>query len=119
MIGSSAYNVAMFLKAGEAFTQYLDVINELLRQNRGVVVNGYGCFSLDVVDDTVKAVKLDDVEPTEENIKAGSYFLSRPFVMATKGEISEQNELVQALFDYVYSAEGDDLIKSVGLITTK
>ena len=78
-----------------------------------------GYASLDVVDDTVKAVKLDDVEPTEENIKAGSYFLSRPFVMATKGEISEQNELVQALFDYVYSAEGDDLIKSVGLITTK
>ena len=78
-----------------------------------------GYVSLDVVDDTVKAVKLDDVEPTEENIKAGSYFLSRPFVMATKGEISEQNELVQALFDYVYSAEGDDLIKSVGLITTK
>ena len=30
-----------------------------------------------------------------------------------------KNELVQALFDYVYSAEGDDLIKSVGLITTK
>ena len=78
-----------------------------------------GYVSLDVVDDTVKAVKLDDVEPTEENIKAGSYFLSRPFVMATKGEISEQNELVQALFDYVYSAEGDDLIKSVGLIATK
>ena len=59
------------------------------------------------------------MEQVEENIKAGSYFLSRPFVMATKGEISEQNELVQALFDYVYSAEGDDLIKSVGLITTK
>mgnify|MGYP002971318463 CR=1 FL=1 len=78
-----------------------------------------GYVSLDVLDDTVKALKLEGVEPTEENIKAGSYFLSRPFVMATKGEISEQNELVQALFDYVYSAEGDDLIKSVGLITTK
>ena len=78
-----------------------------------------GYVSLDVLDDSVKALKLEGAEPTEENIKAGSYFLSRPFVMATKGEISEQNELVQALFDYVYSAEGDDLIKSVGLITTK
>ncbi len=78
-----------------------------------------GYVSLDVVDDTVKALKLDDVEPTEENIKAGKYFLSRPFVMATKGEISEQNELVQALFDFVYSEEGDELVKSVGLITTK
>ena len=78
-----------------------------------------GYASLDALDDSVKALSLEGVEATAENIKAGNYFLSRPFVMATKGEISEQNELVQALFDYVYSAEGDDLIKSVGLITTK
>ena len=78
-----------------------------------------GYVSLDVLDDTVKAVKLDGAESTEENIKAGKYFLSRPFVMATKGEISEQNELVQALFDYIYSPEGEDLVKSVGLITVE
>lgn len=76
-----------------------------------------GYVSLDVLDDTVKAVKLDGAEPTEENIKAGNYFLSRPFVMATKGEIAEQNDLVKALFDYIYSPEGDELVKSVGLIT--
>ena len=76
-----------------------------------------GYVSLDVLDDTVKAVKLDGAEPTEENIKAGKYFLSRPFVMATKGEISEQSDLVKALFDFVYSDEGSELVKSVGLIT--
>ena len=76
-----------------------------------------GYVSLDVLDDTVKALKLEGVEPTAENIKAGNYFLSRPFVMATKGEISEQSEPVQALFDYLSSAEGKDLISSVGLIT--
>ena len=76
-----------------------------------------GYVSLDVLDDTVKAVKLDGAEPTEENIKAGKYFLSRPFVMATKGEISEQNDLVKALFDFIYSDEGSELVKSVGLIT--
>ena len=75
-----------------------------------------GYVSLDVLDDTVKAVKLEGAEPTEENIKAGSYFLSRPFVMATKGDISEQNELVKALFDYIYSEEGTEIVKSVGLI---
>ena len=75
-----------------------------------------GYVSLDVLDDTVKAVKLEGAEPTEENIKAGSYFLSRPFVMATKGDISEQNELVKALFDYIYSDEGAEIVKSVGLI---
>ncbi len=76
-----------------------------------------GYVSLDVLDDTVKAVKLDEAEPTEENIKAGKYFLSRPFVMATKGEISEQSDLVKALFDFIYSDEGSELVKSVGLIT--
>ena len=78
-----------------------------------------GYVSLDVVDDSVKALSLEGVEATEENIKAGDYFLSRPFVMATKGEISEQNDLVKALFDYVYSEAGDELVKSVGLITAK
>ena len=76
-----------------------------------------GYVSLDVLDDSVKALKLDGAEPTEENIKAGSYFLSRPFVMATKGTIDEQNDLVKALFDYVYSDEGAQVIESVGLIT--
>ncbi|MCD2492513.1 phosphate ABC transporter substrate-binding protein [Lacrimispora sp. NSJ-141] len=75
-----------------------------------------GYVSLDVVDDTVKAVSLDGVEPTEENIKAGSYILSRPFVMATKGEISEQSELVQAWFAYINSDAGKEVIQSVGLI---
>lgn len=78
-----------------------------------------GYVSLDVIDDTVKLLTLDAVEANEENIKSGDYFLSRPFVMATKGEISAQNELVKALFDYVYSEEGDELIQSVGLITAK
>ena len=75
-----------------------------------------GYVSLDVVDDTVKALKLDEVEATEANIKAGSYLLSRPFVMATNGEISAQNEIVQTWFDYIKSAEGQEVIKSVGLI---
>lgn len=76
-----------------------------------------GYVSLDVVDDTVIALDLDGVAATAENIKAGKYFMSRPFVMATKGEISEQSEAVQALFEYLASDEGKELITSVGLIT--
>ncbi|MGF7146182.1 phosphate transport system substrate-binding protein [Anaerotaenia torta] len=76
-----------------------------------------GYVSLDIVDDTVAAAKIDEVEPTEENIKAGSYLLSRPFVMATKGEISAQSKEVQVFFDYLNSDEGKELIKSIGLIT--
>ncbi len=75
-----------------------------------------GYVSLDVVDDTVSEVKLNGVEPSEEKIKAGEYMLSRPFVMATKGEISEQNDLVKTWFDYIKSDEGKEVIKNVGLI---
>lgn len=76
-----------------------------------------GYVSLDVLDDTVKAVKLDGVEATVDNIKNGSYLLQRPFVMATKGEISEQSDEVKALFDFLKSDEGKQVVTSVGLIT--
>ena len=73
-----------------------------------------GYVSLDVIDDSVKALALDEVEPTVDNIKSGSYFLSRPFVMATKGEITEQSEAVQAWFAYLASEEGKEVIQAVG-----
>ena len=78
-----------------------------------------GYASLDALDDSVKALSLEGVEATAENIKAGNYFLSRPFVMATKGEISEQNNLVQAWFDFVLGDEGQQVASEVGLITVK
>ncbi len=78
-----------------------------------------GYVSLDALDESVIALKLDGVEATAENIKSDVYFLARPFVMATKGEISEQNELVQTWFDFVYSAEGQDVAAQVGLITVE
>lgn len=76
-----------------------------------------GYISLDLVNETVQALKLDGVEATAEKIKEGEYFLNRPFVMATKGEISEQNEVVQKFFEYLSSEEGKEIIKGVGLIT--
>ena len=112
-----------------AFEEILDVADACKYSNEldstGAVMakvastpGSIGYVSLDVLDDTVKTLKLDGTEATADNIKTGTYFLSRPFVMATKGEISEQNDLVKALFDYIYSDEGTELVKSVGLIPT-
>lgn len=78
--------------------------------------NAIGYISLDVLDDTVNAMKLEGVEPTVENIKSGSYQLSRPFVMATKGEISEQTPAVQKFFEFIDSEAGQEIITKVGLI---
>ena len=75
-----------------------------------------GYISLDVIDDSVNVMGIDGVVASEDNIVAGKYMLSRPFVMATKGEISGQSELVQSFFAYIESEEGQSIIKQVGLI---
>ncbi len=78
-----------------------------------------GYASLDALDDTITAASLEGVAATAENIKAGSYFLCRPFVMATKGAISEQRELVQKFFEYIASEEGKVVVEKVGLIVVE
>ena len=75
-----------------------------------------GYVSLDVIDDTVTVMAIDGMIASEENISAEKYALSRPFVMATKGAITEQSEIVQAFFAYIKSEEGQAIIKKVGLI---
>ncbi|MGM9954025.1 MAG: phosphate ABC transporter substrate-binding protein [Intestinibaculum porci] len=113
-----------------AFEELLKVENKCKYaqelDNTGAVVakcasttGAIGYVSLDAVDNTIKTAKLNDVEATESNIKAGTYKLSRPFVMATKGAISKQNKKVQAIFKYVNSDEGQKILKKVGLISAK
>ena len=113
-----------------AFEELVDLVDSCKYANEldstGAVIakvastpGAIGYASLDALDDSVKALSLEGVEATAENIKAGNYFLSRPFVMATKGEISEQNDLVQAWFDYVLGDEGQQVASEVGLITVK
>ena len=97
------------------YAQELDSTGAVLAKV-GSTPGAIGYVSLDVLDDTVTAMKLDGVDATEENIVAGKYLLSRPFVMATKGKIDEQNDLVKAWFDFVNSDAGKEVIKSVGLI---
>ncbi len=75
-----------------------------------------GYVSLDVIDDTVQAMKLNGVEPSEETILSGDYMLQRPFVMATNGEISAQSEATQKFFEFIQSDAGKQVIETVGLI---
>ncbi|MCD7708732.1 MAG: phosphate ABC transporter substrate-binding protein [Clostridiales bacterium] len=111
----------------DAFEELMDVADECNYaqelDSTGAVIakaaatpGAIGYVSLNEVDDTVTMLSLNSVEPTEENIIAGDYILSRPFVMATMGEISEQNEVVQAFFSYIESDEGQSVIESIGLI---
>lgn len=75
-----------------------------------------GYVSADVLNDMVRALPIDGIDPVEENIKSGSYPLSGPLIMVTDGEITAQSEAVQEMFTYLKSEEGEELIKAVGLI---
>ena len=98
-----------------AYAQELDSTGGVLAKV-AATPGSIGYVSLDVVDDTVAALSLDGVAPTEENIVAGSYTLSRPFVMATKGTVDAQSDAVKTWFDYVESDAGKAVITGLGLI---
>ncbi len=98
-----------------AYAQELDSTGAVLAKVASTP-GAIGYISLDAADDSIQSIALNGVAATEENIVAGQYQLSRPFVMATMGEIAEQSELVQAWFDYIHSEDGQAVITGVGLI---
>lgn len=76
-----------------------------------------GYASLANVDETVKALKVGDVEATEENVKSGTYEVQRPFICATlKGS---DNKLVKAYLDFILSEEGQALVLAQGAVPVK
>lgn len=72
-----------------------------------------GYVSLGSLDDSVKAVKIDGVEATAENVANNTYSVARPFNIATKGELSDA---AQDFINYILSAEGQTIIEDNGYI---
>ena len=72
-----------------------------------------GYVSLGSLNDTVKALKVDGAEPTEENIKSGEYKVARPFNIATKGDVSE---VAQDFINFILSTEGQAVVSESGYI---
>ena len=75
--------------------------------------NAIGYISLGSLNETVKALSIDGVEASVENIKAGAYTVARPFNIATQAEVSES---AQAFIDFILSAEGQAVIEANGYI---
>lgn len=67
-----------------------------------------GYISLGSLDDSVKAVKVDGSEATAENIKNGSYKISRPFNIATKEDLSDA---AQDFEEFILSTEGQKVVE--------
>lgn len=74
---------------------------------------GIGYTSMGALNDTVKALKIDGVEATAENIKSGDYKIQRPFNIATKGKVSD---VAQDFINYIMSPDGQKVVEDNGYI---
>lgn len=73
-----------------------------------------GYVSLGSLNDTVKAVKVDGVEATAENVKAGKYAVSRPFNIVTGKDLTP---LAQDFISYILSTDGQAVVDEKGYIS--
>ena len=87
-----------------------DVITTV-SQNPGAI----GYASVASVKDSVKALVVDGVAPTEGTIKDGSYVVQRPFVLVTKAD-AKLSEAAQMFFDFITSADANETISAAGVV---
>ncbi|WP_366777660.1 substrate-binding domain-containing protein [uncultured Clostridium sp.] len=76
--------------------------------------NAIGYISLGVLDNRVKGLEIDGVKATADNVKNGSYKISRPFNIATKGEVSE---VAKDFINYILSKDGQKIVEDNGYIS--
>lgn len=72
-----------------------------------------GYVSLGSLNDSVKALRIDGAEVSADNIKAGSYKISRPFNIVTQEKI---NEATQDFINFILSSDGQAVVKDKGYI---
>ena len=98
-------------KYRQELTSTGDVITTVA-QNPGAI----GYASVASVKDTVKAVTVDGVAPTEETIKDGSYVVQRPFVLVTKTGV-ELSDAAFKFFTYITSSDANEIISATGVVS--
>lgn len=74
---------------------------------------GIGYISLGSLDDTVNAIQVDHITPTEDTVKDGTYPIQRPFLCLTTGS---ESELVKAFLDYIF-ADGQKVVSKHGFVS--
>ena len=77
--------------------------------------NAIGYASLASVKDSVKAVSVDGVKPSEATVKDGSYAVQRPFVLVTKKD-TKLSDSAQKFFDYITSKDAKEVSSGAGVV---
>ncbi|MDR0950320.1 MAG: substrate-binding domain-containing protein [Candidatus Ancillula sp.] len=74
-----------------------------------------GYISLGSLKDDIKAIKIDGVEPTVDNVKSGEYKIVRPFNIVVNK--NKKSDAVQDFINYILSGSGQDVVKQAGYVT--
>jgi len=77
--------------------------------------NAIGYASLAAIKDSVKALTVNGVAPTEATVKDGTYLVQRPFVLVTKEGVA-LSETAQKFFDFAISADAASIISAAGAV---
>jgi phosphate transport system substrate-binding protein len=100
----------------------ITTINAEITNNTAVMISSVetnkraiGYISMGSLSNVVKAAKINGVEATAENVKNGTYEISRPFLIATKDELSD---LAQDFVNFIFSADGQLIVAKSGYIGT-
>ena len=78
-----------------------------VRQTVAITENAIGYISMGQLDKTVKAVKINGIEPSEDNVLNKTYPVSRPFLFLTKGPAKG---VVKAFLEFVLSPQGQAIV---------
>ena len=87
---------------------------QLTYKDSGVDIDA-GNYSVKLIKDSVKALTVNGVAPTEATVKDGTYKIQRPFVFVTN-DSAPLSEQAQAFFDFATSTDAADLIRTAGAV---
>ena len=87
---------------------------QLTYKDSGVDIDA-GNYSVKLIKDSVKALTVNGVAPTEATVKDGTYLIQRPFVLVTKEGV-ELSPVAQAFFDYATKGQANDIITASGVV---
>ncbi len=94
----------------ETFSKVLSKLHQVLEGNE----NSIGYIYFGYVDDAINALKVNDVEPTADNVTNSSYPIARPFLLVDKQDGLSENG--KKLIDFVLSEEGQQIMEDEGFI---
>lgn len=118
--GADAEIVLVGREAGSGTRSGFEELTETVdkcqyRQELTSTGDAIGYASLASVKDSVKALKVAGVTPSEETVKDGTYLIQRPFVLVTKESVT-LSPVAQAFFDYATKGQANDIITASGVV---